>query len=98
MGDWHRWDGPDLLLQLKLQTRASRDAFAGLQNGRQRICVTAAPVDGKANLHLVSWLAGQFGVSNSKVTIEAGRTSQLKRVRVATPARLLDIVKPTRTC
>jgi uncharacterized protein (TIGR00251 family) len=94
MADWYRWDGPDLLLQLKLQPRASRDAFAGQQNDRQRIWITAPPVDGKANAHLLAWLARQFGVAKSSVTIESGQTGRLKRVRVKTPTRLPDIIKP----
>lgn len=93
MSDWYRWDGPDLVLKLKLQPKSSRDAFAGLQNDRQRVCVTAPPVDGKANIHLVAWLAGQFGVARSAVAIETGITSRLKRVRVKAPSRLPDIIR-----
>jgi hypothetical protein len=96
MSDWYRWDGPDLVLNLKLQPRSSRDAFAGLQNDRQRVCVTAPPVDGKANTHLIAWLAAQFGVGRSAVAIETGFTSQLKRVRVKAPGRLPEIIKPRR--
>ena len=94
MSDWYRWDGPDLVMKLKLQPKSSRDAFAGPQNDRQRVCITAPPVDGKANTHLVTWLAGQFGVARSAVVIETGMTSQLKRVRVKAPSRRPDIVKP----
>jgi len=59
MSDWYRWDGPDLLLKLKLQPKSSRDAFAGQQNDRLRVRITAPPVDGRANTHLLAWLAGQ---------------------------------------
>ena len=94
MSDWYRWEGPDLLLKLKLQPRSSHDAFAGQQNDRLRVRITAPPVDGKANKHLLAWLASQFGVAKSSVTIEAGQSSQLKRVRIKTPARIPDIIKP----
>lgn len=97
MSDWYRWDGPDLLLKLKLQPKSSRDAFAGLQNDRLRVRITAPPVDGKANSHLLAWLAGQFGVSKSSVTIESGRSSQLKRVRIRAPERFPDIIEPPRS-
>lgn len=91
MGNWYRWDGGDLLLSLKLQPRASRDAFAEPWDDRLRIRVTAPPVDGQANARLIAWLAGQFGVARSAIQIEAGRTSPLKRVRVSSPKRLPDV-------
>jgi len=97
VSDWYRWEGPDLLLKLKLQPKSSRDAFAGLQNDRLRVRITAPPIDGKANSHLRVWLAGQFGVSKSSVTIESGLTSQLKRVRVKAPERFPDIIEPPRS-
>ena len=90
--DWYRWDGPDLILHLKLQARASCNAFAGQQNDRLRVRITAPPVDGQANQHLVGWLAGQFGVARSAVGIEAGQSSPLKRVRVKAPNRLPGII------
>jgi len=94
MSDGYRWDGPDLLLKLKLQPKSSRDAFAGQQNDRLRVRITAPPVDGKANTHLLAWLAKQFGVSKASVTIETGQSSPLKRVRVKSPGRLPDIITP----
>ena len=39
-------------------------------------------VDGAANEGLVALLASHFGVSKSKVTIEAGFTSRIKRVSI----------------
>jgi uncharacterized protein (TIGR00251 family) len=89
---WCRWDGPDLLLMLKLQPRASRDAFAEAQDGRLRVRITAPPVEGRANAHLLAWLARQFGVARSAVSIETGHASTLKRVRIRAPRRLPDIL------
>ena len=87
---WYRWDGADLLLQLKVQPKASKDAFAEVQNDRLRVRITAPPVDGKANAHLAGWLARQFGVAKSAVQVESGQSSPLKRVRISSPARLPD--------
>jgi uncharacterized protein (TIGR00251 family) len=83
-----RWDGDDLVLELKIQAGARRDAFAGALGDRHRIRIRAPATDGRANAHLVAWLAQQFGVSRGAVTIESGLTSPLKRVRVAAPLRL----------
>ncbi len=92
-GLWYHWDGGDLVLKLKLQPKSSRDQFADIQNDRLRVRITAPPVDGKANTHLIAWLARQFGVAKSAVAIENGHTSQLKRLRISAPKRLPNIVK-----
>lgn len=85
---WYRWDGDDLLLQIKLQPRASRDEFADVQQDRLRVRITAPPIEGKANAHLLKWIARQFGVARSAVTLEKGQTSPLKRLRITSPKHL----------
>ena len=65
MTDWYRWDGEDLLLAVHLQPKASKDEFAGLHGDRLKIRLTAPPVEGKANAHLMAFLAKAFGVPNS---------------------------------
>ena len=82
---WFRWDGEDLLLWLKVQPKASADAFAEAQEDVLRVRITAPPVDGKANAHLRAWLAGQFGVARGKVVIENGDAARKKRVRICKP-------------
>lgn len=87
---WYRWDGADLLLDIKVQTRAGRDGFAAPHDGRLRVRLTAAPVDGRANRHLTAWLAGQFGVAKAAICIESGLTAPRKRVRIRMPSRIPD--------
>ena len=41
----------------RAQSRASRDEWAGLQEDRFRVRITAPPVDGQANAHLRAFLA-----------------------------------------
>lgn len=87
MSGWHRWDGADLLLDVRVQPRAAHDAFA-LEAGRLRLRTTAPPVDGAANEHLCRWLAKQFGVAPSRVRLVRGAASRAKSFRIAAPARL----------
>jgi len=84
-----RWDGPDLVLELRVQPRASRDALRQ-ESGQLKLRITAPPVDGRANQHLRRYLAKALGVAPSAVLIEAGETARDKRVRVrgADPERL----------
>jgi uncharacterized protein (TIGR00251 family) len=92
--DWYRWDGADLLLSLKVQPKASRDGFGEPQQDRLRVLITAPPVDGQANAHLIGWLAKQFGVAKSAISVETGLASRLKRIRIRSPDRLPDLVAP----
>lgn len=87
MPSWAHWDGDDLLLQLRLQPRASSDGFAEPHGDQIRLRVKAPPVDGKANAYLVALLSGLFGVAKRAVVVEKGRFSRLKRVRIVRPAR-----------
>ena len=85
---WYRWDGEDLILACHLQPKASKDEFAGLHGDRLKIRLTAPPVEGKANAHLLAFLAKAFGVPKSQVSLESGELNRQKRVRIARPRRL----------
>jgi hypothetical protein len=77
-----RRDGADLVLDVRVQPRASRSEIAGLQGDRLRIRLQAPPVDGKANAALVAFIAGLFGVTRARVTIEHGLAARDKRLRI----------------
>ena len=97
MGRWFHWQDNDLILQCRLQPRASADELVGEMDGSLKVRITAPPIDGKANGHLISFLAKTFGVSKSKVTIEKGELGRTKRIRIQTPNKLpakLNITKP----
>lgn len=93
---WYRWDGPDLVLEILAQPRASRTEFAGILGNRLKIRVTAPPVEGEANQRLIAWLAGQFGVSRSAVVIGQGTAGRRKRVRILGPSRIPPELEITR--
>ncbi len=78
-----RRDSGDLLLELRIQPRASESGFAGRFGDRVRVRLNAPPVDGRANAALVEFLAREFGVPKSSVTIERGHGSRDKRVRLS---------------
>jgi uncharacterized protein (TIGR00251 family) len=77
-----RRDGPDLILEVRVQPRASRSEFAGRHGERIRIRLQAPPVDGRANAALVEFLAAAFKVPRARVVIEHGLTGRDKRVRI----------------
>jgi hypothetical protein len=85
---WFRWDGGDLVLDCHLQPKASKDEFAGLHGERLKIRLTAPPVEGKANAHLLAFLGKAFGVAKSQVVLESGELNRQKRVRIRAPQQL----------
>ena len=94
MSSFYRWQGDTLLLLCHLQPKASKDEFAGLHGERVKIRITAPPVDGKANQHLCKFIAQQFGVSTSQVSLVSGATGRQKTLAIAQPKTLpaeLDI-------
>lgn len=58
-----QWEHGDLILAVKITARASRDQCQGIHDERYKIAITAPPEDGKANKHLIAWLAKTFAVA-----------------------------------
>lgn len=54
-----------LVLRLYIQPKASRDSIVGLHGDELKVAITAPPVDGQANSHLVKFLGKQFRVAQS---------------------------------
>jgi uncharacterized protein (TIGR00251 family) len=88
MPAWCRWDGEDLVLALRVQPRAARDELAGPHGDRFRVRITAPPVDGKANAHLLRYLARCFAVPAADIRLERGETGRDKQVRIRRPGQI----------
>jgi uncharacterized protein (TIGR00251 family) len=84
---WYRWEGKDLLLSLRVQPRASKDEFVGSHGDSYKVRITAPPVEGKANTHLIKFLAKAFGVGRSQVTLETGEGARNKGIRILAPRK-----------
>lgn len=79
---WFRRDGDDVVLQVLVQPRASREGFGAVVGDRLKIALTAPPVEGAANVALCTFLARQFDVPRRRVVVESGVASRRKRVRI----------------
>ena len=93
-----RRDGADLVLELRVQPRASRSEIAGCHGERLRVRLQAPPVDGKANAALVEFVAATFGVPRARVTIEHGLTGRDKRLRIAGAPVVPEALRPLVGC
>ena len=87
---WCRWQGQDLIFQAQIQPRASGDEFADILGDHLKIRITAPPVDGRANAHLITFLAKQFGVAKSAVTLLQGEKGKTKVIRIRAPTKVPD--------
>jgi len=91
---FYEWQGKDLIIRLKVQPRASNDGFAEVMDDRIKIRLTAPPVDGKANAHLIRYLSGIFKIPKGQVLILSGETGRDKRVRIVEPGVVPGIIQP----
>lgn len=90
----YQWDGDDLLLALHVQPMASRDEVAGLHGSALKVRITASPIDGAANLHLIRFLAKCCGVRIAQVQLLSGISGRNKRLRIVAPLTLPPGVAP----
>lgn len=81
-----------LVLRLYIQPKASRDCIIGLHGDELKVAITAPPVDGQANAHLVKFLAKQFRVAKNQVLIEKGELGRHKQVKITHPQQIPSAV------
>jgi hypothetical protein len=79
---WLHAHGEALLLDVLVVTRASRTRLVGVHDGRLRIQLAAAPVEGQANAALVRFLSEQLEVPRAQIEIVGGLTNRRKTVRL----------------
>lgn len=80
--------GPDdagtgaVTFEILVQPRASRSQIGPRHDGRIKVSVTSAPVDGEANAAVIELLADALGVPRRAVSVVAGQGSRRKTIRV----------------
>jgi uncharacterized protein len=92
---WYSFDNDDLILSLRIQPKASANAFAEIMGDARKLRITAPPVDGKANKHIIALLAKMCKVAKRDVSIVSGELGRNKRVRIKSPRLLPEGVEKT---
>jgi len=91
---WYQWQEEQLILNLRIQSKASRDEIVGPygEGNKQllKVRISAPPTDGKANGHLIKFIARQFGVARSAVELLSGKTGRNKRIAITAPDKFPD--------
>ena len=83
-----RLEGVLLKLDLLIQPKASRDQIQGLHGDELKVAITAPPVDGQANSHLIKYLAKQFKVAKGQIQIVRGELGRHKSITIQEPKQL----------
>jgi uncharacterized protein (TIGR00251 family) len=81
-------DSQTLLLHCHVQPKASRDALVGLYGERLKVQISAPPLDGKANKHLLQYIASEFAVAKARVSLIRGESSRQKTLAIIDPQKL----------
>lgn len=89
--------GDGLVITVRLTPRGGRDAIDGIErlaHGRSvvKARVRAAPNAGEANAALVALLAKTLGVAARDVTLIAGTSARIKRIKIRGPGAPLAAV------
>ena len=71
------------VLNVHVQPKASANRVAGVHGDALKICITAPPVDGKANKAIIAFLAELFGLSKAAISVEGGQHSRSKRILIS---------------
>lgn len=88
---WYHWQDNCLILNCRVQPRGGKDEFGEQMAGQIKLRISAAPVDGKANAHLIKFLAHEFDVPQHNIRIIKGESSRQKQISIINPGRLPDI-------
>lgn len=88
MNNPYVWQGEDLILHCHVQPKASSDGIVGVHGDRLKIRITAPPIDGKANEHIVKWFSKLFKVPKGDVEILQGELGRHKTLRIRNPNTL----------
>lgn len=77
-----------LRLRIFLQPKASRDQIVGLHDNELKIAITAPPIEGQANAHLLKYLSKLFKVPKSSIVLEKGELQRHKQIFIPEPKQV----------
>ena len=93
--NWYQSGGEGVTIHVYAQPGAKRTEIAGLYGDCLKLRLASPPVDGKANICLIEFLARCLGVKRSQISIIRGVSSRRKTVFVAVAGlRPADLLEP----
>lgn len=80
---WIQEKGEAIIIEVLISPKASKNKIVGLHDNRLKIRIAAPPVDGKANIELVKFLADELGTPTYNIEIETGYSSKRKTIKIS---------------
>jgi len=80
---WLREVPGGVRITVRLSPKAARDKVMGVHGEALKIAVTAPPLEGKANRHLIRFLAKRLGVPRGALSIVSGELAREKVIEAA---------------
>jgi uncharacterized protein (TIGR00251 family) len=76
-----------LLLDIKVIPASAKSQLLGMQDGRLKVKIAAAPEHGKANACLCAFFAQLLSCAKKDIRIHSGEKSRLKTLAFALPVK-----------
>lgn len=92
MQSFCQWENDTLVLNILGRPRAKKTKLGKVIGKQLEIHVAENPVRGKATAHLVKFLAEEFQVAESAITVVFGVYNVNKQVRIVGPNHLPAII------
>lgn len=94
MSSFCHWEGETLVLNVLGRPRAKQTKIGVVIGKQLEIFVAENPVRGRATAHMVRFLAGEFDVPESAITVVFGVYNVNKQLRIKAPKRLPGMIPP----
>ncbi len=88
------WEGDTLVLNILGRPRAKKTKLGKVIGKQLEIHVAEQPVRGRATAHMVKFLAKEFDVPESAITVVFGVYNVNKQLRIRAPKRLPAVIPP----
>jgi uncharacterized protein (TIGR00251 family) len=69
-------------IYVRVSPRSSKKEIVKVSEGKYKVKLTAAPVEGEANRMLIEMLAEYFDVSKSRIEIVGGKSAKIKIIDI----------------
>ena len=92
MSSFCQWEGDTLVLNILGRPRANKTKIGKVIGKQLEVYVAENPVRGKATAHLVKFLAEEFQVQESAITVVFGVYNVNKQLRITAPKRLPTVI------
>ncbi len=88
------WEGDTLVLNILGRPRAKKTRIGKVIGKQLEVHVAENPVRGRATAHMVRFLAEEFQVPESSITVVFGVYNVNKQLRIKAPRRLPAVIPP----